>query len=422
MRREGRSPGLAFIFITILIDVIGFGLVIPVLPNLVKGLAGGTEEHQVRTYGILLACYGLMQFLFAPILGNLSDRYGRRPVLLLSLLFTGLDYVLQAVAPSIGWLFAGRIIAGITGASFTAATAYIADISPPEKRAQNFGMIGAAFGVGFILGPALGGLVGGLGPRVPFIAAAVATGLNFLYGWLVLPESLSEDNRRPFTLASANPLSAFRILATHKWVLGLAGATLALWIAQQVPPSIWVLFTVYRFKWVEWQNGLSLALIGVCSMVVQMWLIRVLSKKMSDLKMLAFSMAMNVVGFVLLGSSPTGAFMLASMVVWSVSFVGGPALQSLVSRQYGPDEQGAIQGALTSLQSLSSVIGPPLFTWVFAYFTTGPSPVEVPGASFYLGALLTVVAAGLVWLALRNRPPEAVVVDGPAPEAPMPMH
>jgi DHA1 family tetracycline resistance protein-like MFS transporter len=399
---------MAFIFITILIDVVGFGLVIPVLPNLVKQLAGGTEEHGVRIYGLLLAAYGLMQFLFAPILGNLSDRYGRRPVLLLSLLFTGLDYVVQALAPNISWLFVGRIVAGITGASFTAATAYIADVTPPEKRAQNFGMIGAAFGVGFIIGPALGGLVGHWGPRVPFWAAAVVTGLNCLYGLFVLPESLAMENRRKFTWASVNPFSAFKILARQRWVLGLAGAALTLWVAQQVPPSTWVLYTVHRFHWKEWQNGLSLALTGVCSMIVQMGVIRVLSPRLGDLKMLAFSMIMNVIGFVLLGSSTTGGMMLASMALWSLAFVGGPALQSLVSRQFGPTEQGAVQGALTSLQSLSSVIGPPVLTFVFGYYTRPQAPVQIPGAAFYLGAILTVVSAGLVWLALQTRPKASV--------------
>jgi DHA1 family tetracycline resistance protein-like MFS transporter len=403
MRREGRNAGLIFIFITLLIDVIGFGLVIPVLPGLVTQLAGGTQENGIKTYGILLAVYGLMQFLFAPIMGNLSDRFGRRPVLLLSLLFTGLDYVVQALAPNLSWLFLGRIVAGITGASFTAATAYIADITPPEKRAQNFGMIGAAFGLGFILGPALGGLLGGLGPRFPFWAAAIASALNCLYGLFVLPESLAKENRRPFTLASANPFSVFKILGRHSWVLGLAAAALALWVAQQVPPSVWVLYTEHRFKWTESQNGLSLALIGVCSMVVQMVIIRILSARMSDLKMLGFSMVMNVIGFILMGSSFTGGMMLGSMVIWSLSFVGGPALQSLVSGQYGPDEQGAVQGALTSLQSLSGILGPPFLTWIFAT-ATKPGRPEVPGAPFYVGALLTIVAAGLIALAMKSRP------------------
>jgi DHA1 family tetracycline resistance protein-like MFS transporter len=406
--RKGQA-GVLFIFVTLLIDVIGFGLVIPVMPKLIKELAGG-EAQGVQTYGWLLASFGLMQFLCAPVIGNLSDRFGRRPVILLSLLFTGIDYIALALSPTLPWLFVSRVLSGVFGASFTAAAAYIADVSPPEKRAQSFGMIGAAFGVGFVLGPALGGLVGSWGPRVPFWFAAVVTLLNVLYGLFVLPESLAPEHRRPFSLASANPFSAFAILGRHKWVLGLAVAALALWVAQQVPPSTWVLYTEHRFRWVEWQNGLSLALIGVCSMLVQLVIIRILSPRLGDLKMLALSMIMNVVGFVLMGSSPTGGLMLASMVVWSLSFIGGPALQSLVSKQYGPSEQGAVQGALTSLQSLSSVIGPPILTGIFGYYTMR-SPVYVPGAAFYAGAVCTVVAAACVWFALGWRPKAVVPAE-----------
>lgn len=401
--RNNRA-GMAFIFITLLIDVIGFGLVIPVLPGLVKQLSGG-EGAGVSMLGWLMATYGLMQFIFAPVLGNLSDRYGRRPVLLLALLFTGLDYILLALAPNMLWLFIGRLLSGIFGASFTAATAYIADVSPPEKRAQSFGMMGAAFGLGFIIGPAVGGFVGGWGPRVPFWVAAVFTGLNVLYGAFVLPESLDKEHRRPFTLASANPLSAFDILRKQKWVLGLAFAALALWVGQQVPPSTWVLYCEHRFHWNEGQNGLSLAVIGACSMFVQLVVIRQLSKRMSDLRMLALSMILNFVGFFLIGSAPTSTLMMMAMVVWSFSFVGGPALQSLVSKQFGPSEQGAIQGALTSLQSVSSVIGPPLLTAIFGYFTTGKGPY-IPGAAFYTGSLLTVIAAACVFVALKLHPPQ----------------
>ena len=403
------KAGLAFIFITLLIDVIGFGLVIPVMPKLVKQLSGG-EGAGVHTYGWLLMTFGLMQFIFAPILGNLSDRYGRRPVILLSLLFTGLDYIFLALAPSMFWLFVGRMLAGIFGASFTAATAYIADVSPPEKRAQSFGMMGAAFGLGFIIGPALGGLVGGLGPRVPFWVAAVCTGLNVLYGLFVLPESLDKEHRRPFNIASANPFSAFAILGRQRWVLGLAVAALALWVGQQVPPSTWVLYSEHRFHWNEQQNGLSLAVVGVCSMFVQLVVIRQLSKRMSDLRMLAFSMVLNFFGFILIGAAPTDTLMMLAMVFWSFSFVGGPALQSLVSKQFGPSEQGAIQGALTSLQSLSSVIGPPLLTTIFGYYTSGKGPY-VPGAAFFTGSVLTVVAAICVFAAMKIHPPQPAMAE-----------
>lgn len=404
---------MAFIFVTLLIDVIGFGLIIPVLPNLVSKLAGGGEQHSSLIYGLLLSTYGLMQFIFAPILGNLSDRYGRRPVLLLSLLATGIDYVVQALAPSLGWLFFGRIVAGITGASFTAATAYIADVSPPEKRAQNFGMVGAAFGLGFVLGPALGGFLGGISIRLPFWAAAGVTILNLLYGYFVLPESLDKENRRPFTLSSANPFKGLAILGRHTWVLWLTLATGLLWIAQQVPPSTMVLYTNYRFHWNEQKNGYALAILGLATMGVQMGLIRIMSKRMSDLKMLAFSMAMNVVGFVAMGSAPTGKWMVGAMVLWTVSFVGGPALQSLVSRQYGPTEQGGVQGALTSLQSLTGVIGPLLLTAIFGHFTAAHRAVKIPGAAFFTGAVLTALAALLVFYGRRFRTsaPDPIVAD-----------
>ncbi|AIE84933.1 TCR/Tet family MFS transporter [Fimbriimonas ginsengisoli] len=402
-KRDQRPAGLAFIFVTLLIDVIGFGLIIPVLPKLVGQLAGGPHEHQVRTYGVLLSVYGLMQFLCAPILGNLSDRFGRRPVLLISLLFTGFDYVIQAVAPAVGWLFLGRVIAGITGASFTAATAYIADVSPPEKRSQNFGMVGAAFGLGFIVGPALGGLLGSFGPRVPFWAAAVASGVNLLYGYFVLPESLGKEHRRAFAWSNVNPFKSLSILARKKWVMMLAGTAGILWLAQQVPPSVWVLYTQYRFHWAERDNGLSLALLGVCSMIVQLWLIRVLQAKYGDVGLIWISLLFNLIGFVAMGSSNSGYMMLMSMVVWTTCFVGGPGLQSLVSQQFDETEQGAAQGALTAIQSLTGVIGPPIFTVVFGYFT-GPSPVKIPGSPFFLGALFTVIAALMARWALSHRP------------------
>lgn len=399
---KNRQAGLAFIFVTLLIDVIGFGIVIPVLPKLVQGLAGGTPEHGARLYGALLAVYGLMQFIFAPVLGNLSDRFGRRPVLLVSLLATGIDYVVQALAPSIGWLFFGRIVAGITGASFTAATAYIADVSEPEKRAQNFGMMGAAFGLGFIIGPAIGGLLGAIGPRVPFWGAAAASLLNMVYGYFVLPESLDEEHRRPFRLENANPFKTLAVLGRNRLLLLISGVAGILWLAQQVPPSVWVLYTTYKFHWDEKANGLSMALLGVCSMVVQLWLIRELSSRFGDKGLLAIGLLFNFIGFLLLGSAPTGGFMLGAMVMWTICFVGGPAIQSLVSHQFDPTEQGAAQGALTSIQSLAGVVGPPLFTTVFGAFTAARAPVKIPGSPFFLGAALTVVAALLATRAVKR--------------------
>ena len=270
------TPGLAFIFVTLLIDVLGVGLLIPILPKFVAELSGHGLSAGARDYGLLLGLYGLMQFLFAPLLGALSDRYGRRPVLLLALGFTGLEYVVQALAPNLAWLYVGRILAGITGASFTTASAYIADVSPPEKRAQNFGLVGAAFGVGFIAGPALGGLLGGFGERVPFWFAAGFSGINLLYGLRVLPESLKTENRRPFAWREANPIGAFGALGQSPVIKGMAWSLLASNLALQCLQSNWVLFMTFRFGWGTRENGFSLAVVGAVALIFQVGLARFL--------------------------------------------------------------------------------------------------------------------------------------------------
>jgi DHA1 family tetracycline resistance protein-like MFS transporter len=396
--RTPRRASLAFIFITLLIDVIGFGIVIPVLPGLVTGLAGNASAG-VHYYGWLLSLYGIMQFLCAPVLGSLSDRYGRRPVLLLSLLFTGVDYVVQALAPTVAWLFVGRIIAGMTGASFTAASAYIADISPPEKRAQNFGMMGTAFGLGFIIGPAIGGLLGNFGPRVPFWGAAVMCVLNFAYGLVVLPESLDLEHRRPFTMAQFNPLKSLAVLARTRVVLLVSLMAGLLWLAQQVPPSVWVLYTQFKFHWDARANGLSMALFGACSMFIQMYLIRRLSARLGEVGTIWFALFFNFVGFILLGTATNSAWMVMAMVLWTLCFVGGPTISSVVSQQFGPSEQGVSLGALTAIQSLTGIIGPPIFTGIFGLFTL-TSGFKIPGSPFFLGAAFTIVAAMIAASAL----------------------
>ena len=402
---NNRSAGMAFIFITLLIDVLGFGLIIPVLPQLVTSLTHG--QASANLFGLLLACYGLMQFVFAPVLGSLSDRYGRRPVLLVSLLFTAIDYVIMANAPTVGWLFVGRILAGITGASYTTATAYIADVSAPEKRAQNFGVIGAAFGVGFILGPAAGGFLGGFGLRCPFMAAALLSLVNCLYGLLVLPESLAPEHRRQFSMKSANPLGALRIVARYHWVLALAGCVGLQSLAQQALQSTWVLYTTYRFQWSVKDNGFSLALLGMASVVVQVGLIRVLIPKLGERGAIIWGLLFNFLGFIGFALAPNSAGLIGVMLVWSLSFVAGPATQSLISKQYGPDEQGAIQGALTSLQSLTAIVGPILSTSVYAYFTSPDAPIQAPSSAFILGAVLIGLSGILAMNAFRPHPAQA---------------
>lgn len=395
---------MAFILLTILIDVIGFGIIIPVLPSLVEQLTGRGPSEGAYAFGWLLASFGIMQFLFAPVLGNLSDRFGRRPILLLSLAFAGVDYVVQALAPNLLWLFIGRILAGITGASFTAASAYIADVSPPEKRAQNFGMIGATFGLGFILGPALGGVLAAYGPRVPFWAAAGLTFLNFLYGYFVLPESLSLENRREFDWRTANPFAALGILGRHRWILMLGLAASLLWIGQQAGMSTWVLYTSYRFGWDETDNGLSLALLGASMMFVQLWLIRFLGKRMKDAQMLSLAMVLNVAGLLAMGLAFQSWMLIAAMLLWTMAFIGGPTMQGMVSTQYGPDEQGAINGAMSALQNLTGVVGPILMTSIFGYFTSKAVPIKVPSMPFYVGTGLAAVSALAVRYALTHRP------------------
>ena len=397
-----RAPGLAFIFVTLLIDILGFGLLIPILPKFVALLSGRGIIAGARDYGWLLALYGLMQFLFSPVLGTLSDRYGRRPVLLLSLLFSGVDYVIMALAPSLIWLYIGRILSGITGASFTAATAYIADVSPPEKRSQNFGLIGAAFGIGFILGPAAGGLLGIWGPRVPFWAAAGLAFANLLYGWFILPESLRTENRRAFAWREANPIGALRVLGRYPVVWGLTGALAVSSLASQSLNSTWVLFTTARFGWGVRENGLSLAVFGAVALIFQVGLSRLLLPLWGDRRTLVIGLAVGVAQYAAFGLATQGWMIYVITFLGGISFLAGQATQGLLSRQVGEDEQGALQGALTSLVSLAGIVGPVVATNLFAYFTRAAAPAQIPGISFGLAAVLTALALALSLRALRR--------------------
>ena len=395
-----RTPGLAFIFVTLLIDILGFGLVIPIMPKLVAALSHGGVSAGARDYGWLLSLYGLMQFFFSPILGTLSDRFGRRPILLLSLLFSGLDYVILALAPTLMWLYIGRILSGITGASFTAANAYIADVSPPEKRSQNFGLVGAAFGIGFILGPALGGLLGGWGPRVPFWAAAGLSFANLLYGWLILPESLKPENRRAFSWRESNPLGTLRVLGKYPIVWGLTGSLIASNLAGQSLNSTWVLFTTARFGWGVRENGLSLAAFGAVSLIYQVGLARLLLPRLGERRIVVIGLAVGAAEYIAFALATQGWMIYVIPFLAGISFLSGQATQGLLSRQVGEDEQGTLQGALASLVSLTGIVGPVMATSLFAYFTRPSAPVQVPGASFLLAAALTAVALVLALRAL----------------------
>jgi DHA1 family tetracycline resistance protein-like MFS transporter len=385
------NKALSFIFITILIDVIGLGIIIPVLPKLIQQLTGEDLSEAARYGGLLIFAFATMQFLFSPILGGLSDMYGRRPVLLVSLFGLGIDYIFMALAPTIAWLFVGRILAGISGASFTTATAYIADISLPEKRAQNFGLIGAAFGIGFIIGPVVGGIFSQFGTRVPFLIAAAFSLLNFLYGYFILPESLSPSLRRSFNWKRANPVGSLMQLKKYPVVSGLVITLILFYIASHSVQSNWAYYTMLKFNWNESMVGYSLGVVGVLLAFVQGFLIRKIVPKFGQKNSVYIGLALNVIGLLFFAFSSTGVLMLLSLIPYCLGAISGPALQSVISSQIPNNQQGELQGALTSLLSLTSIIGPLLMNNLFAYFTEKTTPIYFPGAPFILGAILLIV-------------------------------
>lgn len=397
-----REAALGFIFITLLIDITGFGIVIPVFPDLIKHLINGNLSDAARYGGWLTFAYSVMQFLFAPVLGNLSDKYGRRPVLLGSLLGFGIDYIFLAFAPSIWWLFVGRIIAGITGASFTTASAYIADVSTPEKRAQNFGIIGAAFGLGFIIGPVLGGILGAVDVKLPFLAAAALALLNAAYGYFILPESLAKENRRPFEWRRANPMGSLTQLKKYPAISGLIVSLILIYIAAHAVQSTWTYFTMERFKWTKTMVGISLSFVGLLSGLVQGLLIRITIPKLGQKKSIAIGLLLYSVGLFLFSIANQSWMMFAILIPYCLGGIAGPAIQGLISNQIPPNEQGELQGGLTSLMSVTSIIGPPLMTTLFAWFTGKNAPVQFPGAPFLMGAILMLVSTVLAVRSFRR--------------------
>ena len=399
---QQKNAAIGFIFITLLIDVIGFGIIIPVMPKLLEGMIHGGLSDASKIGGWLLFAYAIMQFLCAPIIGNLSDKYGRRPVLLFSLFGFGIDYLFLSFAPSIGWLFAGRIIAGITGASFTTASAYIADVSTPETRAKNFGMIGAAFGLGFIIGPSLGGLLGAYGARVPFYAAAIFSLLNWLYGYFVLPESLSKENRREFNWKRANPIGSLMHLKKYPALGGLIFSLVLIYIAIHAVQSNWSFYTMYKFTWGPKMVGYSLTVVGLLVAGVQGGLVRIVNPKFGNEKSVYFGLAFYGVGMLLFAFATQSWMMFAFLIPYCLGGIAGPGLQAIMAGHVPPTEQGELQGALTSLMSATSIIGPPIMTNLFSYFTKPAAPIHFPGAPFLLGAILMISSAIVAFYALRH--------------------
>jgi DHA1 family tetracycline resistance protein-like MFS transporter len=393
---EKRNGALIFIFITLLIDVTGIGIIIPVFPKLITELIKGDLSQASLYGGWLTFAYSVMQFVFSPILGGLSDQYGRRPVLLLSLFGFGIDYIFLGFAPSIGWLFLGRVLAGIMGASFTTAGAYIADVSPPEKRAQNFGLIGAAFGLGFILGPMIGGILGQYGARVPFFVSAGLTLINWVYGYFVLPESLNQENRRPFDWKRANAIGSLRHLQKYPVIFGLVMPMVLIYIAGYSTQSTWTYFTMEKFGWNEAWVGYSLAFVGIMAAIVQGGLTRTIIPKLGNNKSIYWGLALYAVGLLMYAFANKGWMMFPITIIVAMGGIATPALQAIMSNQVPANEQGELRGALTSLMSLTAVIGPVMMTSLFAYFTSKNAPFLFPGAPFILGGLLIIISLVLV--------------------------
>lgn len=399
--RTKKEAALGFIFITLLIDITGWGIIIPVMPKLIEELIHGDVSLAAKYGGWLTFAYAFMQFLCAPVLGNLSDKYGRRPVLLFSLFGFGVDYLFLSFAPTIQWLFVGRTVAGITGASITTASAYIADISTNENRAKNFGMIGAAFGLGFIIGPVIGGLLGQYGARVPFYAAAVLCLLNWLYGYFILPESLDKEHRRSFEWRRANPVGSLMQLNKYPSLGGLIISLVLIYIAAHAIQSNWNFFTMYKFNWDEKMVGISLGVVGLLVGIVQGVLIRFINPKLGNEKSVYVGLGLYSLGMLLFAFATQGWMMFVFLVPYCLGGIAGPALQAIISSQVPPNEQGELQGALTSLMSATSIVGPIIMTSLFYYFTTG-SPYHFAGAPFLLGAVLLIVSTVLARKSLKK--------------------
>jgi DHA1 family tetracycline resistance protein-like MFS transporter len=398
-----KKAAVGFIFLTLVIDIVGLGIIIPVVPQLIKGLLHTSDLSKASLYGGWMTfLYATMQFLFAPFIGSLSDQYGRRPVLLISLLGFGLDYLFLAFAPSILWLFVGRTIAGITGASVTTASAYMADISDDSNRAQNFGMIGAAFGIGFIIGPMLGGFLGEVSPRLPFIVAACLALLNVVYGYFVLPESLPVENRRAFDWKRSNPISSLVHLKKYPAVSGLIFALVFIYLAVHAVQSNWSFANMEKFKWSPKMIGLSLGMVGLLVGLVQGVLIRYINPKIGNEKSVYFGIALYALGLILFAFASSSWMMFVFLIPYCLGGISGPALQALISVHVPKNEQGELQGSLTSIMSVTSIAGPLIMTSLFAYFTKPGNPIYFPGASFLMGAVFMIISAAIAYTVLKG--------------------
>jgi DHA1 family tetracycline resistance protein-like MFS transporter len=397
LQRHGRAA-FGFIFITVLLDWMALGVIVPVLPKLIIQFEGGNMSLAARATGIFAFIFAAMQFVFSPVIGSLSDRFGRRPIVLLSNFGLGADYIIMALAPRLCWLFAGRVISGIMSSSFPTATAYLADVTPLESRAAKFGQLGAAFGLGFVIGPAIGGLLGGFGLRWPFWAAAVLSLGNFCYGFFILPESLPAESRSPFRLRRANPLGSLKLLRSHPELFGLATALFLYFNAHESLPSMFVIYTTYRYHWGAQLTGIALAAIGATSTFVSAVLIGWMVKRLGDRHTLFLGMGFGIAGFALYALSwNTLLFIAAACPLVSLWGLASPPLQSLMTRRVSPSEQGQLQGANSSLLGIAGMIAPLYFTYIFAFAISPRHTWQLPGAPYWLASALLAASLLLAW-------------------------
>ncbi len=400
------KSALVFILVTVLIDVIGIGIIIPIMPSLYQELTGGTVSEASRYSAYLVFMYSAIQFVFSPIIGGLSDQYGRRPVLLFSLFGFAADYVFLALAPTIGWLFLGRAISGITGASFATANAYIADVTEPEKRAQSYGLLGAAFGIGFIIGPTLGGFLGQYGNRIPFVVSAVLAGINWLYGYFILPESLAPENRRKFDIKRANPIGSLLNFRKYPFILTLVGSLFLVNVSNFATQGTWSFYGAEKFNWSQKDIGFSLGFVGIMVALVQGGLIRVIIPKLGKERALFLGLAVNAVGLMAFAFASSTWMMYAIMVPFAIGGIAGPAFQGIISNQVKANEQGEVQGGITSLMSIAAIVGQPLMLGLFRVFTKTKEEFYFPGAPFVLGSILSLISLFLVIRTINKEKPQ----------------
>jgi DHA1 family tetracycline resistance protein-like MFS transporter len=401
--------GLVFVLITLFLDVVGIGLSNPVLPKLINQVVGDVSTAAYY-FGAVTTTYALMLFVFSPVQGALSDQFGRRPVLLLSLLGTGLSYLGLALAPSLPWIFAAQILNGLTGASFAVVSAYIADISKPENRAQYFGLIGTTLAIGWVIGPALGGLLSIWGLQFPFMVAAIVTFLNLLYGFLVVSESHKIEHRRAFSWRAANPIASLGLLRQNATVFGLAAVIFCTDLALQCFISTWVLFTTYKFHWGAFQAGLSMALLGLMTAIVQGVIIRPVLARFGERRTIVTGLIFSLIGYLLYALASQGWMLYGVIVLNGFDFVVKPTSQGLLSTYISAQKQGATQGALASQSALAAIVGPLLATNLFGYFTSTGTPQRLPEVPFFLGAFLFLLALGLAVMAFSKQSPPAASV------------